>query len=145
MAEPSSVAEQVLKKVADQLTCAICLEDYKEPKLLQCFHVYCRKCLEWLVLRDAQGPLSLRCPSCRRSTLLPPSSVSGLQPAFHVHHWFEFRDTLVKVKKVKGPQKTQCEKCSEIMPLVSVATVGSLFAEFAPKFTKHGLSCPPTR
>ena len=112
MAEPSSVAEQALKKVADQLTCAICLEDYKDPKLLQCFHVYCKECLERLVLRDQQG-LSLRCPSCRRSTLLPPSSISGLQPAFHVHHWFEIRDALVKVKKVKGPQKTQCEKCSE--------------------------------
>ena len=110
MAEPSSVAEQALKKVADQLTCAICLEDYKDPKLLQCFHVYCKECLERLVLRDQQG-LSLRCPSCRRSTLLPPSSVSGLQPAFLIHHLFEIRDTLVKVKKVKGPQKTQCEKC----------------------------------
>ena len=112
MAEPSSVAEQALKKVADQLTCAICLEDYKDPKLLQCFHVYCKECLERLVLRDQQG-LSLRCPSCRRSTLLPPNSVSGLQPAFLIHHLFEIRDTLVKVKKVKGPQKTQCEKCQK--------------------------------
>ena len=112
MAEPSSVADQALKKVTDQLTCAICLEDYKEPKLLQCFHVYCKDCLERLVLRDQQG-LSLRCPSCRRSTLLPPNSISGLQPAFHIHHLFEIRDALVKVKKVKGPQKTQCEKCTE--------------------------------
>ena len=112
MAEPFSVAEQALKKVADQLTCAICLEDYKDPKLIQCFHVYCKECLERLVLRDQQG-LSLRCPSCRRSTLLPPNSVSGLQPAFLIHHLFEIRDTLVKVKKVKGPQKTQCEKCQK--------------------------------
>ena len=112
MAEAPSVAEQALKKVADQLTCAICLEDYKDPKLLQCFHVYCKDCLERLVLRDQQG-LSLRCPSCRRSTLLPLNSISGLQPAFHIHHLFEIRDALVKVKKVKGPQKTQCDKCKK--------------------------------
>ena len=112
MAEPTSVAEQALKKVTDQLTCAICLEDYKDPKLLQCFHVYCKDCLERLVLRDQLG-LSLRCPSCRRSTLLPPNSISGLQPAFLIHHLFEIRDALVKVKKVKGPQKTQCEKCQK--------------------------------
>ena len=112
MGEPSSVAKQALKQVADQLTCAICLEDYKDPKLLQCFHMYCKECLERLVLQDKQG-LSLRCPSCRRSTLLPSSSISGLQAAFHIHHLFEIRDTLVKVKKVKGPQKMQCEKCSE--------------------------------
>ena len=112
MAEAPSVAEQALEKLADQLTCAICLEDYKDPKLLQCFHVYCKDCLERLVLRDQQG-LSLRCPSCRRSTLLPPNSISGLHPAFHIHHLFEIRDALVKVKKVKGPQKTQCDKCKK--------------------------------
>ena len=112
MTEDPSVAEQALKKLGDQLTCAICLEDYKDPKLLQCFHVYCKDCLERLVLQDRQG-LSLRCPSCRRSTLLPPNSISGLQPAFHIHHLFEIRDALEKIKKVKGPQKTQCDKCKK--------------------------------
>ena len=112
MAEAPTVAEQALTKLADQLTCAICLEDYKDPKLLQCFHVYCKDCLERLVLRDQQG-LSLRCPSCCRSTLLTPNSISGLPPAFHIQNLFEIRDDLVKVKKVKGPQKTQCDKCKK--------------------------------
>ena len=50
------------------------------------------------MVRDHQG-LSLYCPSCRRSTFLPPTSVSGLQTAF--------------LEKVKEPQKTQCEKCKK--------------------------------
>ena len=58
---------------------------------------------------DHQG-LSLHCPSCRRSTLLPPTSVSGLQTAFYLNNLFEVRDTL---EKVKEPQKTQCEKCKK--------------------------------
>ena len=61
------------------------------------------------MVRDHQG-LSLHCPSCRRSTLLPPTSVSGLQTAFYLNNLFEVRDTL---EKVKEPQKTQCEKCSK--------------------------------
>ena len=61
------------------------------------------------MVRDRQG-LSLHCPSCRRSTLLPPTSVSGLQTAFYLNNLFEVRDTL---EKVKEPQKTQCEKCSK--------------------------------
>ena len=61
------------------------------------------------MVRDRQG-LSLVCPSCRRSTLLPPTSVSGLQTAFYLNNLFEVRDTL---EKVKEPQKTQCEKCSK--------------------------------
>ena len=109
MATPPTVTEQALKKLEDQLTCGICLVSYTEPKLLQCFHVYCKQCLERLVVHDNQG-LSLHCPSCRRSTLLPPIGVSDLQTAFYLNNLFEVRDTL---EKVKEPQKTQCEKCKK--------------------------------
>ena len=106
----AAVAKQALKKLEDQLTCAICLDAFRDPKLLQCFHVYCKDCLQQLVVTDREGQLSLRCPTCRQSTLLPQaSSVSGLQSAFLIHHLFEIQDTL---KKVKDPQKVQCEKCT---------------------------------
>ena len=111
MAEPVSVAE-IVKKLADQLECSICLDSFTDPKLLQCFHVFCKDCLEPLVLRDQHG-LSLRCPNCRRSTLLPVNGVSGLQPAFHVHHLFEIQDALQKVKQGQEGQKTLCEKCNK--------------------------------
>jgi tripartite motif-containing protein 2/3/tripartite motif-containing protein 71 len=111
MAESQAVAKQALEKLEDQLTCAICLDAFKDPKLLQCFHVYCKDCLQRLVVTDRQGQLSLRCPTCRQSTLLPPATgVSGLQSAFHIHHLMEIQDAL---KKVKDPQKVQCEKCTK--------------------------------
>ena len=111
MAESQAVAKQALEKLEDQLTCAICLDAFKDPKLLQCFHVYCKDCLQRLVVTDRQGQLSLRCPTCRQSTLLPPATgVSGLQPAFHIHHLFDIQEAL---KKVKEPQIVQCEKCKK--------------------------------
>ena len=117
MAESRAVAEQALKKLKDQLTCAICLDAFKDPKLLQCFHIYCKDCLQQLVVQDQQGQVSLRCPTCRQSTLLPPATgVSGLQPAFHIHHLFEIRDTL---EKMKEPQKLQCDKCKTPRPATS--------------------------
>ena len=109
MATPPTVTEQALRKLEDQLTCGICLDSYTEPKLLQCFHVFCKQCLERLVVRDRKG-LSLHCPSCRRSTLLPPTGVSGLQTAFYLNNLFEVRDA---IEKVKAPQRTQCEKCKK--------------------------------
>ena len=110
MAESQAVANKALKKLEDQLTCAICLEAFKDPKLLQCFHVYCKDCLQRLVVLDQRGQLSLRCPTCRRSTLLPPmaTDVSSLQSAFHIHHLFEIQDAL---EKMKEPHKVKCEKC----------------------------------
>ena len=112
MAESVSVIDQALKKLANRLECSICLDSFTIPKLLQCFHVFCKNCLEPIVLRCQLG-LSLCCPKCRCSTLLPANGVSGLQSAFHVHYLFEIRDALQKVKHGQEGQKMQCEKCNK--------------------------------
>ena len=112
MAKPESVADKALKKLAEQLKCSICHESFTDPKLLQCFHVFCKNCLESTVLQDEHG-LSLCCPNCRRSTLLPEKGVSDLQPAFHIHHMLEIQDALQKVKQGQEGQKTLCEKCKK--------------------------------
>ena len=107
-----AVADKALKKLEDQLTCAVCLDDFKQPKMLNCFHVFCEQCLQRLVVQEKQGQVSLRCPTCRRSTLLPSAtSVSGLQSAFHIHHLLEIQDAL---KKMKEPKSVQCEKCKKV-------------------------------
>ena len=110
MAAKQSQAK-ALKKLEDQLTCAICLEAFKDPKLLQCFHVYCKECLDRLVVTDQQGQVSICCPTCRRATLLPPATtVADLQSAFHIHHLFEIQDAFDKVKE---PQKVLCGLCKK--------------------------------
>ena len=106
MAEKAT-AKEALEKLKNKLECTICLTDYTDPKLLPCFHVFCKKCLEPLVIQDHDG-LSLQCPICRHSTKLPPKGVAGLQSDFHVEHLFEIRDAF---EKAKQPQKTRCEKC----------------------------------
>ena len=103
------MAEEALKKVAARLECGICLDQYKDPKLLSCFHVFCKECLEPLVLQE-EGQSILRCPNCRRATAVPPQGVSGLQSDFHAHHLLEIKNTLTKAKE---PHKTQCEKCEK--------------------------------
>ena len=107
MAEPSKIAEEALEKVAAHLECGICCDEYKSPKLLSCFHVFCKQCLERLVQKE-DGQSILQCPNCRRATALPLEGVSGLPSDFHAHHLFEIQEML---KKVKEPQKTKCEKC----------------------------------
>ena len=109
MDEPPSVAEKALKRIRTQLECSVCLDTYTNAKLLPCFHSFCKKCLERLVIQDRDG-LTLTCPNCRRTTPLPPAGVSGLQTDFHVEHLFEIQDMLSKAKE---PQKTQCEKCEQ--------------------------------
>ena len=83
------MAEKVVEKVEEQLNCSICLDTYTDPKILQCFHVFCRQCLVPLGVQDKQGQLSLTCPTCRQVTPIPARGVAGLQSAFHINNLLE--------------------------------------------------------
>ena len=111
------MAEEVIKKLEDQLNCAICLETYTDPKELQCFHVYCRQCLVKLVVRDQQGKLSLTCPTCRQATPIPANGVAGLQSAFHINRMLEIRDTFKEAKDpVANLENTEGDTTHPIPP-----------------------------
>ena len=83
------MAEKALEKIGEQLNCSICLDTYTDPKLLQCFHIYCQQCLVPLGVRDQQGQLSISCPTCRQVTPIPARGVAGLKSAFHINNLLE--------------------------------------------------------
>ena len=97
----------LLEKVEEELNCSICLDTYSDPKLLQCFHAYCRKCLVKLVVRDQQGQLILTCPICRHDTPVPANGVAGLQPAFQINHLLEIME---EHKKAAADPQASAEK-----------------------------------
>ena len=53
------------KEVDKQLCCAICLEQFREPKVLPCLHTYCKGCLVKLVKRKGPDHI-ITCPECRQ-------------------------------------------------------------------------------
>ena len=101
------MAEKVVQKLEEQLNCSICLDTYTNPKLLQCFHVYCKECLVRLVARDQRGQLSLTCPNCRQATPIPDTGVSGLQSAFHIYHLLEIVEEHKKEKDTTIAETTE--------------------------------------
>ena len=100
-----TMAEKALKKVADQLKCSICLDDYTDPKLLHCLHAFCRTCLVKLVSRNEQGLLFLSCPNCRYITPVPTNGVADLRPAFHINHLLDIAEDLKREKE--APASTE--------------------------------------
>ena len=114
-AKPSTAAEEALQKIQEQVTCGICLDSYKQPKLLKCFHVYCEQCLQRLV----RGRAGLPCPQCRKVTPLPVGGVSDLQGAFHHNALLDIYETLKNSadRCPKHPEKEAeffCEACDEL-------------------------------
>ena len=107
MAERVSTKD-ALKKLDAQLKCSICLDTFKQPKLLPCFHVFCKSpCLEKLVARDGH---SLTCPTCRHIVPLSEKGVAGLQSDFHIDRLFEVRDAF---NKAAESTETQCGNCED--------------------------------
>ncbi|KAI4881577.1 hypothetical protein NFI96_033256 [Prochilodus magdalenae] len=49
----------------EELTCPVCLDLYRDPRLLPCGHNFCLPCLRRLKGRSERG--RLRCPECRQS------------------------------------------------------------------------------
>ena len=120
-AKPSTAAEKALQKIEDQVTCGICLEPYKQPKLLKCFHVFCEQCLQ-RVVRKGRGRQSIPCPQCRQDTPLPAGGVSGLQGAFYIHNLFDVQDALMNVsssdrclKHTEKEAEFYCEQCEQLI------------------------------
>ena len=48
------MAEQSLKELDEQLTCSVCLDQYANPKTLQCHHSFCLTCIERLPQEKTQ-------------------------------------------------------------------------------------------
>ena len=106
------MAQEALQKLEDQLNCSVCLDTYSDPKQLQCQHVFCRKCLVKLVVKDQQGQFTLTCPVCRHVTPVPATGAMSLQPAFQINNLLEVYDAIKKIQgipSVAPPAETVVE------------------------------------
>ncbi|XP_060065812.1 tripartite motif-containing protein 3-like [Ylistrum balloti] len=58
--------------------CSVCLDTFKEPKLLRCCHTFCKTCLEGLVRSaDHQSKKHFSCPLCRTQNNLASEGIAG--------------------------------------------------------------------
>ena len=110
MAKKSLTPSDALKKLEEQLTCPICLDDYTDPKTLLCLHSFCHRCLEGLPLDLQEKRLFLSCPTCRTPTELPEAGVAGFPIAFFINNLTEVHSLL---KKVSGDQHVSCDNCKK--------------------------------
>lgn len=62
-----TMASAVPEEVTEHLTCAVCMEQFKEPKVLPCLHTYCKACLGKLVKKQGSDQI-ITCPECRQDS-----------------------------------------------------------------------------
>lgn len=62
--------------------CSICLNDYRDPKILSCFHSFCLECLKDCF--ESSHADAIKCPLCRKVTPMPKEGVKGLSNNIYV-------------------------------------------------------------
>lgn len=113
------------KEVAKEMCCAICLEQFKEPKVLTCLHSYCKGCLVKLVKKKGPEHIII-CPECRQEVKITDGDVDKLPPNFWLNNFM----TLLSMQdsSMASSKKTLlCEHCDSGDPAVSRCTSCCVF------------------
>ncbi|XP_069748406.1 tripartite motif-containing protein 2-like [Narcine bancroftii] len=117
MASCDSLSSPVVRQIDKQfLVCSICLDRYNNPKVLPCLHTFCERCLQNYIPPQS---LSLSCPVCRQTSILPEKGVAALQNNFFITNLMEVLQ-----------RDPSCSREETSMK----ATVGAV--------SGHSLSCP---
>ncbi|KAK3592991.1 hypothetical protein CHS0354_023216 [Potamilus streckersoni] len=67
------------------LQCPICMDEYKDPRILTCHHSVCMGCLEDFIRSSSSTGRVFRCPSCRAEVCVPRGGVKDFPPNFYIN------------------------------------------------------------
>jgi len=91
-------------RVTEIATCPICLEDFKNSKILPCVHSFCHECLQGHCEDKMPGD-NVACPVCRKEFQIPDAGFEALPHNFFVQNLIDARDACLKTDEVL------CEAC----------------------------------
>ncbi|XP_041360361.1 tripartite motif-containing protein 2-like [Gigantopelta aegis] len=97
------------------LSCGICLERYKVPKVLPCLHTFCQKCLNNYIPPES---LSLTCPICRQQSIVPLQGVIALQTNFFITNLMDVLSQpscCMMCDKEENKPVSKCLDCEEYL------------------------------
>ena len=119
------------QRVKEELTCAICQDLFKQPRILPCLHSFCEGCLkEWSGrLANSDPPTEkrhLECPLCRAKVLLSSSrAVEELPSHFSIIRLVE---TVLLQEQASSKETTPiCQNCDDEENAVSSCRVCAIF------------------
>ncbi|XP_071855563.1 uncharacterized protein [Apostichopus japonicus] len=87
--------------------CSICLDLFKEPKLLPCLHRFCKQCLE-PILEGKVG--TFECPLCKDVCKITNNRIDGFKTDFHMKSMLQF---IQLQKTFENREERECIGCEE--------------------------------
>ena len=99
MAAASDSTSSALVDLEEDLTCSICFNLLREPKDLDCQHIYCLQCLENWVRKQSK----INCPECRQVTLVPQDGLTSLKTNLRLKNMVQKYEAQMKEKHQSVP------------------------------------------
>ena len=94
--------------LASSAVCGLCSEFYVDPRILQCIHSFCSKCLKKLA--EEQGP-KLTCPTCSKTTSLTEEGIDALSK--DLRKSYEVEVAQYESKFTTG-EDVSCDQCIDM-------------------------------
>ena len=113
MAERGDVFTESTEKIKEEITCALCLDILEQPRILPCYHVYCKSCLETMESTSGGGGM-VSCPECRRIVQLPGNNTTNLPTAFHINRLKEIYFSMEKMPTIQDQHEETDSASDEI-------------------------------
>ena len=104
MATKMDDMQRSLEDLEKEVTCAVCLEHYTEPKVLPCLHYYCKMCIVKMAVK--KNPIA--CPDCRKETKITKGEEDELPTA----HFVNCLEELHARQEKAMSKEVQCELCT---------------------------------
>ncbi|XP_038058535.1 tripartite motif-containing protein 45-like [Patiria miniata] len=108
--------ESVLGSIQSHLECSICHTRYQEPKMLDCSHSFCLRCLQELKQSQTPDDGKITCPLCQRQTILPEGGVTKLNKNYTLVSLVDEvskQEQILKGGETEGPAVVVCQACDE--------------------------------
>lgn len=99
--------EFTLLKLKQQLTCPLCSNTYKKPKILACYHLFCCECFEKHVLSSERDG-KFNCPECKTQVDIPDGRrFDDLPTSFYHYRLLNY----LAIRQSEEEEELRCSKC----------------------------------
>ncbi|XP_038055893.1 E3 ubiquitin-protein ligase TRIM56-like [Patiria miniata] len=119
----------VLEKISQgHLECPICFSRFTNPKILNCLHSFCQRCLEIMMEgHPQQGEIT--CPICRQKMALSDAGIAGILNNFSL---MALVDEVNQQEEMVKSQRSNiiCEVCEEEEAIVRCLECREYFCDF---------------
>ena len=122
--DQSFTMESLLINLKEQVTCAICLDSFTDPKTIACLHTFCCVCLKKHALISQRNG-KFRCPECQAEVDLPEANCFDKLPSsFHhkrllsllaVRQSGDGNEIICGICKKKSAEISYCFECAKFM------------------------------